>query len=214
MLQRDKAALVVIDVQGRLLPHIHEGEQTVAQIVRLIRGFQLLGAPILVTEQYRHGLGPTDARIVEVLGPADGPGDVQRAAGPADRAAAAGPEPRPAFEERTRPAFEPIEKMTFSCAAHSPFLEALRSSGRQQVLLCGIESHVCVLQTALDLKEAGFDVFVAADAVSSRSPRNIEIALRRMEQEGIRFTSVEMSVFEMLNQCGTPEFKAWSKLIR
>ena len=110
--------------------------------------------------------------------------------------------------------FQPLEKMTFSCAEHPPFMEALRATGRRQVLLCGIESHVCVLQTALQLGERGFDVFLAADAVSSRSPRNVEIALRRMEREGVRLTSVEAGIFEMMHVSGTPEFKRWSRQIR
>lgn len=115
----------------------------------------------------------------------------------------------------TAPAeFRPPEKMTFSCFADPGFLESLQGLNRRQVLLAGIESHVCVFQTACDLVGSGYEVFVAADAVSSRSARNVEIALRRMEQEGVRLTSVEMAVFEMLHACGTPEFKAWSQVIR
>lgn len=182
MLSRRDAVLVVIDVQERLLPHIHEGERVVREVARLARGCGILDLPILATEQYRKGLGPTDAEVVRALAP--------------DRE------------------FAPIEKMTFSCGAHPPFMEALRATGRRQVIVSGIEAHVCVLQTALDLKREGFEVYLAADAVSSRAPRSVEIALRRMEQEGVLLTTVEMAVFEMLHLSGTPEFKVWSQLIR
>jgi nicotinamidase-related amidase len=203
MLHRDRAVLVVIDVQERLLPFIHESESVVLQCVRLVRGFHILQAPVLVTEQYRKGIGPTDDRIVEaVLHPesVEQPLPARREHG---------------FEAPPPPdGFRPIEKMTFSCAEHPPFMEALEATGRRQALLCGIESHVCVLQTALHLVERGYEVHLAADAVSSRSPRNVELALRRMEQAGVRLTSVEMGIFEMLHESGTPEFKRWSRQIR
>jgi nicotinamidase-related amidase len=226
MLDRNRTALVVVDVQERLLPFIHESETLVGQIALLISGCRALDIPILVTEQYRKGIGPTAERIVESLTrpasdffPAAGSeGTAASAAGQSaasNRPDASGHFPaehgRPADADRF---FQPIEKMTFSCAAHEPFMEALRHLGRRQALLCGIESHVCVLQTALQLQSGGFEVFLAADAVSSRNPRNIEIALRRMEQAGVQLTSVEMAVFEMLHVCGTGEFKAWSRMIR
>jgi nicotinamidase-related amidase len=210
LLKRDDAVLVVIDVQERLLPFIHESEFTVRQVVRLIRGFHILGLPILVTEQYRKGIGPTDERIIEAL---VRPESVDEPLPPIYAADAVRP-PTPPTLAAALASFQPLEKMTFSCAEHPPFMEALRATGRRQVLLCGIESHVCVLQTAVQLAERSFDVFVAADAVSSRSPRNVEIALRRMEREGVNLTSVESGVFEMMHLSGTPEFKRWSRQIR
>lgn len=203
MLSRDRAVLVVVDVQERLLPFIHESESVVLQCVRLVRGFHILGAPVLVTEQYRKGIGPTDDRIMDAV---LRPESVEQPLPPRRE---------PGFEAPAPPAeFRPIEKMTFSCAEHPPFMEALERTGRRQVLLCGIESHVCVLQTALHLAMRGYEVYLAADAVSSRSPRNVEIALRRMEQAGVQLTSVEMGIFEMLHLSGTPEFKRWSRQIR
>jgi nicotinamidase-related amidase len=189
MLQKDKALLVVVDVQGRLLPSIHEADDLVAQVVRLIRGFRIVGAPILVTEQYRKGLGETDPRIQAALAEKD-----------------------PLTGEAHR--FEPLEKMSFSCVTDPGFLYAWKKSGCSQVVLCGIESHVCVHQTAIHLIEQGAHVEVAADAVSSRSARNKEIALRRLETEGAKITSVESAIFEMLEYCGTDAFKAWVKVIR
>jgi len=206
MLNRNDAVLVVIDVQERLLPMIHDAEALVRQVVRLVRGFHILKAPILVTEQYRKGIGPTDERIAGAIAR---PESVEEPLPPIYASGAERPD-----QTEPPPAFHPIEKMTFSCAAHAPFLDALRSTGRRQVLLCGIESHVCVLQTALDLAQAGFEVHLCADAVSSRNPRTIEIALRRMEHAGVTITSVEMALFEMLRIAGTPEFKLWSRQIR
>ncbi len=189
MLQKDKALLVVIDVQGRLLPSIHQADGTVGQIVKLIRGFRIVGAPILVTEQYRKGLGETDPRIVEALTEKDRSTGVVRP-------------------------FEPIEKMSFSCLMDPGFRTAWEATGRSQIVLCGIEAHVCVAQTAMQLIERGVHVEIAADAVSSRSPRNVELALRRMETLGAAITSVESAVFEMLEVCGTDAFKSWVRVIR
>ena len=203
MLKRERAVLVVIDVQERLLPFIHESEQLVLQCVRLVRGFHILGLPILVTEQYRKGIGPTDDRLITAI---LHPESVEQPLPERREQGFEAPPPPPEFR--------PLEKMTFSCAEDAPFRAALEATGRRQVLLCGIESHVCVLQTALHLRERGYEVFLAADAVSSRSPRNVEIALRRMEQAGVQLTSVEMGIFEMLHLSGTPEFKKWSRQIR
>ena len=192
MLKPEEAVLTVVDVQERLLPLIHESEALVGQIVRLIRGFQILRAPILVTEQYRKGLGPTEGRIMEAITHPQTADTVPlRGAIPAASQTGAPPAPEttspaapPALTAASPALFDPIEKMTFSCAEHAPYLEALDRLRRRQIVLCGIESHVCVLQTALQLKERGHEVYLAADAVSSRSPRNVEIALRRMEQSG------------------------------
>lgn len=189
MLHRDQAILVVIDVQGRLLPSIHAAEETVGQIVKLIRGFRIVGAPILVTEQYRAGLGETAQEIQAAM-----------------------TEPHPFTREAGT--FAPLEKMSFSCVLDDPFRAALETSGRRQVVLCGIETHVCVHQTALHLLERGYHVEIAADAVSSRSPRNRDIALNRLAAEGARLSCVETIVFEMLEYCGTDPFRKWVKVIK
>ncbi|MGH9459371.1 MAG: hydrolase [Thermoanaerobaculia bacterium] len=111
-------------------------------------------------------------------------------------------------------ATKPAEKMCFSSWGCGEFADGIRRSGRKQILLAGIEAHVCVWQTALDLLIAGYDVYVVADAVSSRSAANREIALRRLEREGARLTSTEMALFEMTMQAGSEEFRAISKLVK
>jgi nicotinamidase-related amidase len=108
----------------------------------------------------------------------------------------------------------PIEKMNFSCCGDPAFDAALHKVQRSQTILCGIESHVCVYQTAADLKDKGFEVAVVADAVSSRSPDNRQIALSRMQSEGICLTSTEMLLFEWMKTAKHGQFKDIAKLVR
>jgi nicotinamidase-related amidase len=110
--------------------------------------------------------------------------------------------------------YEPIVKATMSCMGDAGFREALAATGRRQVVLCGIEAHVCVHQTAVDLVAAGYEVNLAADCVSSRRERDVEIALRRAAQSGVLLSTHEMSVFEMLGVSGTAEFKEWIRIVR
>lgn len=111
-------------------------------------------------------------------------------------------------------ATKPVQKMCFSSQGCAEFADQLRGAGRQQIILAGIEAHVCVWQTAIDLLDAGYQVYVVADAVSSRTARNREIALRRLEAEGAKLTSTEMVLFEMTVEAGTEQFKAVSKLVK
>jgi nicotinamidase-related amidase len=106
-----------------------------------------------------------------------------------------------AIRERL-PAEAFMEKLHFSCAAERDCMRRIDALGRQQIVVIGAEAHVCVLQTALDLRAAGKDVYLVADAVSSRSPRDVELALERMRAEGVRVVSREMVVFEWLHQAG------------
>ncbi|HET8775663.1 MAG TPA: isochorismatase family protein [Thermoanaerobaculia bacterium] len=175
-LDRNDAVLVVIDLQERLMPVIHERLEVERNVERLIRGAHILGVPVVVTEQYVKGLGAT----VEPL--------------------------RAALEETG--GYRPIEKDCFSAQGCMPALE------RRQALIAGVETHVCVYQTALDLLGAGWNVWIAADAVSSRTPRNRDIALQRLASEGARLSSTEMALFEMLVTAGTEEFRAVSKLVK
>ena len=105
-------------------------------------------------------------------------------------------------------------KTSFSCLGDEPFLAALESLDRDQVLLCGIEAHVCVLQTALDVLENGWMAAVAADATSSRNPKHCDWALERLRRAGAVVTCVESALFEMLGAAGTEEFKAVSRLVK
>lgn len=179
ILDRTKAALLVIDVQEKILPVIYEHERVVENVLKLINGFKIMGIPIFITEQYPKGLGPTETKIKEVLG----------------NVAA-------------------IQKMTFSCYGTENLFNELKQKNIRQIVVCGIESHVCVIQTVLDLIANDFQVYVAADAVSSRRKFDYEMALRRMEINGAEITLTESALFELLDTCGTDEFKSVSKLVK
>ena len=104
-----------------------------------------------------------------------------------------------------------MEKTHFSCAAERDCMRRIDALNREQIVVIGAEAHVCVLQTALDLRAVGQDVFLVADAVSSRSPRDVELALERMRAEGVRIVSREMVAFEWLHQAGDDRFRAISR---
>lgn len=107
-----------------------------------------------------------------------------------------------------------FEKMHFSCTGEPGIIELLRASGRQQVVLTGMEAHVCVLQTAFGLIEAGFSVFLVADATSSRSPESRTAAIERMRAGGVHIVTSEMVLFEWLEEAGTDDFRAILPLIK
>jgi nicotinamidase-related amidase len=179
ILQREKTALLIIDVQERILPVIHNIENVIQNTLKLINGFKILSIPIYFTEQYPKGLGQTEKRIKEAL-----------------------------------ESSEAIQKMSFSCSGAGNLFAELKEKNISQVVVCGIESHVCVQQTVLDLIANDFQVDVAADAISSRKQFDYEIALQRMRTNGAEVTTTESILFELLNVCGTDEFKAVSKLVK
>ena len=119
---------------------------------------------------------------------------------------------RTAFEETS--GYRPIEKDCFSAHGCEAFATQLAALERKQVLVAGVEAHVCVYQTVLDLLTAGLEVTLVADAVSSRTAENKEIALRRMVSEGVKLSSTEMALFELAAVSGTPEFKSISRLVK
>jgi nicotinamidase-related amidase len=174
-LDRDRAALLVVDVQEAFRPVIDRFEQTAGAVATLVRGARVLGLPMLATEQYPKGLGPTVPEIAEHLGDA----------------------PR-------------LPKTCFA----APEAAGFDLGGRDQVLLCGIESHICVHQSADALLEAGAEVQVVEDAVSARTGANRRLGIERVEQAGGRRTSVEMALFELLRGAGGAEFKAIQELVK
>jgi len=109
---------------------------------------------------------------------------------------------------------EPINKASFSCCGQEQFNAQLNTLGKEQVLLCGIETHVCIYQTAMDLMEGGLDVTVIGDAVSSRTEQNRHIALTRLAAEGAHVSSTEMALFELLRTAKHPHFKEIAKLVK
>lgn len=176
---KDRVAAVVVDVQERLFPHIHEHEQLEKNLVTLIKGLQILQIPTIVTQQYTKGLGPTIPSVAEAL-----------------------------------KQFEPLEKLTFSCCGDPDFLESLSGLGKSQIILMGIETHVCVLQTALDLHQNGYLPVVIEDCVSSRKFNDKQVAIERMRQTGMIISTYESVLLELCLVAGTDQFKAISRLIK
>jgi nicotinamidase-related amidase len=174
----DTVALV-IDIQEKLFPHIdnHKNLQTNCEI--LLSGLNVLNIPIVVTEQYPKGLGPTIKSISGLIKD-----------------------------------FNPIEKLSFSCCGESKFLESLHEYGKRNVIICGIETHVCVLQTVMDMIERGYLPVIIEDCVSSRKSTDRETALKRMAREGVITTTYESMLFELLEVAGTDQFKQISKLVK
>ena len=183
LLQRDRSALVVIDMQERLMPAIAEADAVTRAAGILIEAARHLEVPVVVTEQYPKGLGSTIDAISGRL--------------PNDAAV--------------------VEKMTFSAARNHDFgsqIDDFKAGGRDHIVICGVESHVCVMQTAADLDAQGYTVHIVADACGSRAPASKDAALARFEALGISRVTTEMVLFEWLEVAGTPKFKAVSRLVK
>jgi len=198
---------VLVDVQERLFPHMWERESLERNLLILLQGLRILDIPLLVTQQYTRGLGPTIPPIREILGwdrsqvSAEARlGDT--AAVPADAAASA---------SNDRPY---IEKIAFSCWDEPLFRQAFTVLDRPCVLLAGIESHVCMLQTAVDLKQAGFTPVVLEDCTSSRRANDKRIAFDRLRSEGVAASTYESILFELTREAGSETFKAISRLVK
>jgi nicotinamidase-related amidase len=183
LLRKERSALVVIDIQERLMPAIAEGDSVVHRAAVLIEAARTLEVPVIATEQYPKGLGPTVSDITAQL-------------------------PNDAFV---------VDKLTFSAARNRDFsdhVEALAAAGRDELVICGVETHVCVMQTVAELNGQGRTIHLVTDACGSRAPTNKDAAVARMRGMGISCVTTEMVLFEWLEAAGTPAFKALSKLVR
>jgi isochorismate hydrolase len=178
-LKRDDSLLIIVDIQERLAVAMSEKERVVINTRHLIEASKLLNVPLLVTEQYPKGLGPTVPELKEAL-----------------------------------TMTPPIEKLTFSCCGETFFVEAVEETNRKQIILVGMETHVCVLQTCIDLLSAGYTVHVVADAICSRSDYNYRTAIEYMRDAGAVITCTETVLFQLLEKAGSEEFKAISKRIK
>jgi nicotinamidase-related amidase len=177
MLETDNAILVVVDVQGKLARIVDRSDYVLGNMAKAIRGAKALGIPIVVTEQYPDGLGPTVAEIADAL-----------------------------------ESFRPITKRSFSCCVVDEFMQQLER--RRQVLILGIETHVCVYQTVMDLLANEYEVHVLTDAVSSRDSENAAFAIQRMTDEGAKVSSVEMALFELLRIARGDAFKKILSIVK
>lgn len=176
LVERDDCVLAIIDMQEKLLAVMNEKERIVENALKLVRFANIVGLPVLVTEQEK--LGPTVEELTSEIKD-----------------------------------FKPIMKLDFDAYQVPEFMKPLANLDRETVAVAGIESHICVTQTTLSLLPF-FKVHVIADAVSSRTAENKEIALRRMSDYGATISSTEMFIYEVLKRAGTEEFKQALKLIK
>jgi nicotinamidase-related amidase len=175
LIKSEQSVVLVIDVQQRLAPVIHDIEPVMRDIIWLIHVASRLGVPVIGTEQYPAGLGHLVPQLGSLL-----------------------------------PREDVVSKIRFS-AATDGCLDSVEALSRSQVVVTGVESHVCVLQTALELREAGKQVFVVAEAVGSRRASDKKLALKRLRQEGCRIVSREMVAFEWLREAGSELFREVSR---
>ncbi len=178
LLDRKKTAFVLVDLQEAFRSETCDFEGVVANSTILVKASQILGIPLIVTEQYSKGLGKTIPEIELPNG------------------------------------IKPIAKTSFSCLGCAEFAQALKKTGAKSVVLFGIESHICILTTALDALKGGLEVHVAADAVSARTVINHGLGLERMRQSGVFIASTETVLFQLMKDAKIEEFKQVSELVK
>ena len=180
LLDKKDTGVLVIDVQEKLMEVMGHRERVTDNIVKLLRLSELFSLPVMVTEQYPKGLGPTLPDIVAKL--------------PSEQTA--------------------YEKTCFSSCGATGIEKLLNDAVRKQIIITGMETHICVLQSAIELQQQGKQVFVVQDAVCSRSKKHFKNALARMQQAGIIISNTESVLFEWLKDASHPQFKTLAKLIR
>lgn len=173
-------AVLVVDYQEKLLPAIHDVEHLLERTRILLSGLQVLNIPVVLTEQYSRGLGPTVQEVKDCLG---------------DN-------------------YKPFEKITFSALGCEAVKEAFAALGRKNIIVCGTEAHICVLQSVIDLQAEGYQVYLVEDCIASRKPSDKESGIRRAMGEGALMTSAEAILFELTYIAGTPTFKQISALVK
>lgn len=179
MITSADTALILVDVQAKLAPAMHNKEILLDNLKRLVRGLRILGVPILWTEQNPAGLGPTLPEIADLL-----------------------------LDQK------PVSKFSFSCCGSEQFRKELNALNRKNMLIAGIESHVCVYQTAADIINLGFEVQIIADAVASRTLENKMIGLEKSKSIGTCLTSTETVLFELLKDAKSEKFKEIIRIVK
>ncbi|MCQ0971618.1 hydrolase [Paracoccus sp. TK19116] len=179
LIRSNDSALVVVDMQERLVPAMQAPARTIKNARLLLRAARLTGVPALLTEQYPQGLGHT---IPEIANEAEG--------------------------------VQVMPKIHFSCMEDEDFAAAFHGLGRSQVVLSGMEAHICVVQTAASMVEAGYQVFVVSDATASRTMESERACLQRLNAAGVGVVTTEMVIYEWLGKAGTPAFKEMLALVK
>jgi len=186
VVSRDHTVLLVVDEQAKLAAAMERREPVVASTVRLIRTAQLVGMPIVVTRQYPKGLGETEPAVEAALL------EVEAQGGRVAR----------------------VDKVSFDCFGDAGFLRALASFRCRQLVIAGMETHICICQTALSALARDLDVHVMADACCSRSAENHELAMARLRQAGAVVSASESAMYELVGVAGTDEFKALLAIVK
>ncbi len=179
-IQRDKAAVLLIDLQEKMMPPIHNKERVIKNAGILIKLAELYDLPLFYCEQYPKGLGPTVSELKERL-------DLLSA--------------------------YKLEKSTFT-AALPEMLAAINNSRRQQLIIAGVETHVCVFQTVRDLVKEDYEIYIPWDAVSSRDEKNKDIALAQFRRMHAHITSTETVLFDLIGDSLDPNFRTLQALIK
>ena len=174
----DNTIMLVVDIQTRLLPSIHNYEAVERKTAACIAGCKLLDIPIIVLQQYTKGLGETTPTLQAALGD-----------------------------------YKPVEKITFSACQTAEFMDKLRQYSKKNIIVTGIEAHICVQMTVLELLTAGYNVYVAADCIGSRKEADRLYAEHRMRQAGAIITTLESILFELLVRADHPMRKEITKLV-
>jgi nicotinamidase-related amidase len=180
-LEAAHCALVMVDIQEKLLPAILEKERLLRNAQLLVRLASIMNIPVVVTTQYTRGLGATVPEISSLL-----------------------------------PDANVIDKLSFSCFGQDQFCSTIKAlpKERNTLLVCGMETHICVLQTVMGALSRGYTVNIAADAVGSRTELNWKLGLDRMKDARAVISSTEMIIYELLRASGTPEFKEMLKYLK
>ena len=180
MLHRDRAVVLVVDIQDKLMPKsAATAEAFLEGVLKLIQSARIMGLPILVTEQNPEKIGPTNARTAEALGDA----------------------PR-------------FAKMAFGCFADPAVAKAVAATGRKQILVLGMETHICVKQTVLGAIEEGYEVFVPRDATAAMHEADHHAGIERMARAGAEIVTAQMAIFELIREAGTPLFRRMLPLLK
>ncbi len=178
-INKDNAVLVIIDIQDRLASVMKAKDDVIKNCLHIVELSKMLNIPIVLTEQYPNGLGPTVAEIKEQL-----------------------------------PLYHPIEKLSFNCCEEPNFLNEIKRLNKKALILTGMETHICVLQTCIGLLNEGYNVHLVRDAVCSRAKENWKTGIEFMRDAGAVVTCTETVLFQLLKVAGTEEFKAISKRVK
>jgi nicotinamidase-related amidase len=184
--RREDAILIVVDVQQRLAAAMERRDSVAASVVRLVKTAALVGVPIVVTRQYPEGLGDTDPTVARAIEAVEGDGHTVSHA----------------------------DKLAFDCFADTDFGQILAASGRSQLLLAGMETHICIAQTALHALRSGLEIQVAADACCSRDAEAHAVALDRLRAAGAAVSSAESIMYELVGAAGTDEFRSLLRIVK